>query len=116
MEGVIDAVAFQPAARLLDRVAIGDAVNGDGQCRTPWIINKQPLADSGRKCPSRQQGARSAPRPVADTVRRLKPVLGASSLLKAAHYSPYGTQMFFTWVAWARNSVPSPWRRSNQSR
>ena len=31
-------------------------------------------------------------------------------------YSPYGTQMFFTWVACSRNSSPSPCRASAQSR
>jgi hypothetical protein len=68
--------------------------------------------------PRRRRSAAAAPPP--QRRRRVKPRRRAAALPRAARAayicSPIGTQTFLTSVASIRNSLPSPWSGSIQSR
>src|SRR5258708_6134080 len=60
---------------------------------------------------------RGQARPLPYTQNRIGPYrVGAGLVPALATYSPYGIQMFLTWVDSRKNSWPSPCTVSNQSR
>src|SRR5260370_15626910 len=95
--------------RLIRVAGVSNASSPKEACPGKWLGSQVGCATRGAQTPSQLY---IGPR------LRFTQRAWACALVHSCNgraYSPYGTQMFFTWVAWCRNHRPSPCPMLNQS-
>src|SRR5260370_6294620 len=95
--------------RLIRVAGVSNASSPKEACPGKWLGSQVGCATRGAQTPSQLY---IGPRP------RFTQRAWTCALVQCGYgggYSPYGTQMFFTCVAWCRNQRPSPCSMLNQS-